>query len=660
MASSRTVRFLESLTNTNDRAMKIFQQIFNIGFDVKRNSVSRDKIFPVKVSKDRDGRAHLNREAFPPQVRAIWDYWMSSCHDNARDYEDRKNLWKDMDTIYYNAPILARAMKLIAAEVIQSDSNTQTIGVEAKEKQRKFILDFFDDIQLYGKLPSCALDIVQYGNAGWLLGFGDDGVDDVTQVKIYDFEDRIEFTPHTLRRELSDRGSLAYKMSSHQRVQALIDAIVNTEEYSSMFKSYLFGFQVGDLVIPPWRFLHFRNETTKSPFAPFGEPLLINSMAPYRQYDAAMSLQVAARGARFPIDKYELNLPGGLNPTDKLEKVIEFMNELDNSGIKDTKKEGIGIGERIITIKDLFDWDQIASNIDLGKMDDINMLREDLISSTGVPTSFLDPDRTGFGDSGVALAQQFKPFARLVNGVQTIMMENITQLVKIHMIQSGKFRLDEIDFQLTMPFPESQINKEIISSQRDLLDLADGIVNNLTGRILGPNSEVEAPIEMVRQVYHQVLPYDQARIDGWIDALVREREAAEKNAPALEDSQDAASFKFTERTKRNKNTLWKEMKYNQTSYKEKLKEAIFDVKQETQRDCSYGGKHYYSSKNKYRKFQAESLVEFDKKRIQLIKSNGSVKQYLKEETKYDFNQAKREQNGTATKTEEENSGTGSS
>jgi hypothetical protein len=543
-----------------------------------------------------------------------------------------------------NSALLSRAINLTAAEAIQADSNVQPIWVESNDKKFvDFALKAFDKWGIYRMMEPLARDIVQYGNKLWLTSFDKDGVDEVLPVDIYDFEDRVEFSPVRLRKEMQNRGSFAYRMrDKYQRVDALVKGILDSEEYASTFRNYLFGFQVANQVVPPWRAIHFRNYTTKSPFAPYGVPMFIHSLAPYRQFDVAMTLQVAKRGAEFPIDLYKLNIPSTLNPTDKLEKVIEFIEELDNSGLSNTKKEGPGVGERIVTIQDLFEYDQISPDFNIGRIDDLDLLRDDLIISTGLPREILDPS-DGFGNmSGVAVAEQFKPFARLVYGVQTIIMDGISQLLKIHMIQSGEFDPAQVDFELSMPYPESQTNGDIISSQSDLMRLANDILDSLSSKLLGDGGRMgdspTLPPDLIRSVYQQILPYDQERVDQWVDQTLKAKKAQE-------DAAKEAGDEVFESIKKEQNRMWsayKEMSPNML--KETIREEVWKKKASVLREGTMGGKHYFSSRNSHSGWTAEELLKYDKERVQLMKEKDdeeALNSYMKEEVTYSFSEARK-------------------
>lgn len=621
---------------------KALGQLFQVAFKPGRSGRPTSKLIPLKVTTDpKTGKLRdPEEEVFPSKVQKLFDYWAQKCHDGPLTLNNRMQLYEDMDMLFYNSTLISRAMKLMAEEVVQADSNMKTIGVEAKPDQRKFILDFIDNIGLEDHLYAAALNTIQYGDAGWVLSLSEDGVDEILPIDVYDLIDRIEFTPHEVMKELQSKTSILTKMTSMERLSHLIKSVEETKNnYASYFKSYLFGFQVGDFVVPPWRFIHFRNYTPKSPFAPFGMPYFIHAIAPYRQYDMALSLQVIARGARFPIQVYKLNIPGASTPTDKLDRALEFITEFENSGLREVKKEGIGVGEKMVTIKDLFEYENIVPDIELGRIDDIEMLRDDIVLATGLPRNFLDPNNGSFGNSGVALSQQFKPFARAVYQVQSILLQGVAQLIKIHMVHSGKWKLEDIDFQLTMPYPESQTDRDLISSQSDLLTLANNILDALSTKIVGDPS-AQLPVELIRQIYTQILPYDSERVKMWIDTTEKAREEIKKAQEVQDDSSvfedqgqdlgdeqdqgDQQQENYVRKVKL-KHIDLSEMKVREAlshlsekAIKRMIKETIFEESQSYITNGTLAGKHVFSSRNKSKDFDVKKIVEFRKAQVKRL------------------------------------------
>lgn len=607
------------------------------------NNRKTDKIIPIK--KDFDSKTQRQKflidkpEQFPSYVEQLYSQWKASSTAQY-DFGDRKKMYQEMDMMYSNNPLIARAIDLTAHEVVQADSNNRIIGVEAEKKQQEHIEKFFDKIQIDSYIYSTAKNIVKYGDAFWILSFYDKGVGEILQADPYDIEDRIEFTPHEVEKELRGLGinSLFKNITNDKKMMMLAQNIMEQEDYSSFFRAYLFGFQIGSFVLPPWRCLHFRNFDTNSFFTPFGTPAYIHALAPVKAYDMALALQILARQARFPIDVYKLTIPTAAMPTDKLELATEFIREWQNSGLKQTRKENQGLGEVHVTIDGLFSYEQISPNIDLGRIDDLELLRDDIILATGLPRNFLDANNGSFGNSGISLTQQFKPYARMIYRYQSIILELVTQLVRIDMIQSGNFELEEIDFKLSMPYPEAQNNSEIISSQESLFNLANTILDGIKDRLGGGETEIFLPPDLIRDVYKKVAPYDPATIDNWIDKFVAERERVEKAAKeAGGEEAGAAEADFTFESLRKK--------LPKKQFKQIIEQEVFKGKQSYSSEYSMAGRHWYSSRKKNLDFSIDLFEKINtKSKISKLKLMNEELEIEEENFNQFKNQIKKENN----------------
>lgn len=612
---------------TNDidkKQLNILQKMFKIG--TKTNAKKdTEKIFPlnVRTEKDKKGKTisvtEIGKEKFPPIVQSYYEYFMSSTHDNAESWENRQDLWKDMELLYYNCSYISRAIEIISNEVVQSDINMQPIFVEAPKKQRDFILQFFENTGIYSLIKPAAREIVWFGNHGWILSLNKNGVEEIIPVEAFDIDDRMEFTPYEVKKKI-EKDENFKKYYKLDRVKQLVDSILNKDNIATMFKSYLLGFVVGNHAIPPWRFIHFRNYTTKSPFKPFGVPMYIHAIAPYRMLDAAMTFQNMLRASNFPIDKYTIKLPNIVDPAEKLNKINQFIEQIDNLGAGIKRKENDSFGNRIFTIEDLFDFDQISRNIDLGKIDDIEMLREFLIVASNLPRNIIDPNDSSFGDSGVSLIQKFKELARTVFTIQSAVMEGVSQVVKTHMLLSGQFKVDEIDFVLSMPYPEQQTNDELVRNQQDLITLANDIIETLSDRLL--NRE-PLPDDIIIDIYNKILPYDQKTIDNWTNKILKFKR---KNKNDEEEQEE--SNRLEER--------WAKLEenYGKNRLDEIINEIMYEKRQKNLKEGLIGDRHYYSSKIKSKDWDITKLHKYDKKRMSKLKENKDEDEYYKEEVKY--------------------------
>jgi hypothetical protein len=620
------------------------------GFGINPNAEQiPDKIELYKTIKglDKSGKqaVRIEKEKFGDTIEELWRFWATACHDDATDsWQTMLSVYSDMDILRMNCQPISKSMEIMTDEIIQADSNNQIIFIEAKEKVKKYIEKFFDDINLIELIRPTVSDIVQYGNAGWVLGFDNKGVSSIKRIPIQYLKERLEFSPVDLHNALNDKGHMIHDYrNSINSVSDLIDMITNKENISSYFDEYLLGFVVEDKVIPPWKFLHFRNITNEQTFAPFGIPTFIHAMSAYRQFDAAMAMQIIARGASFPKSVYKLDLPNVVNPTEKFAKATEFLNEMLNSGFGSSKKELPGIGDIIVTIKDLFDFEMIAPDIELKGIDDLELLKDDIYNACLLPRKLVDPKDSGFGESGVSYIEQFKPFARMVYRFQSILLNNITQLIKIHLIHTGDFELDEIEFSLSMPYPESQTNNDIISAQSSLLELANNVISAIEDRVTGGE---KLPPELIKTIYNKFLPYDSTTVDFWVDEAVKAKEEGDTVSDEddfgfdepVEDEEEMnedGKYSLKERIKKSKRN-WRllENKVGKKVLKETVNEIIFECfNNSSLREGSMRGQHFFKSKNNYSDFNLKDYVHIRNNKLNKLKE--SVDTEIKDSDKYD-------------------------
>jgi autonomous glycyl radical cofactor GrcA len=586
----------------------IFKSIFRLGYNRDRKSpVTNTHIYPTDfVTQQNQYGKDVTKEVpvrFDPKVRQLFQQWLNNAYENRDTLEDRFNRYNDQEEMYYSSDLISRTVDLICDEALQADSNMQIIGVDAEPKQRDFILQFLKEANVESKARDTIFNFLLTGDAGWILIFGEHGIEEIKCIDPYDLQERIEFTPAEVNKQLNEHNSTLYQMSTNfERINGLIDKIKDEESFKSYYKNYLFGFQVGYNIIPPWRFVHFRNYTSKSPFTPYGVPTLIHCLAPYRQLEAAKTLMVTARGANFPIEKLKLTLTNVMGPTQKLNKALELLREFDNSGMGQTAKENKGIGEKMIEIAGLYEYDVQSPNINIGDIGDLEMLENALIRATGLPRGIVDVNSGVFGNGGESLVQQFKPFARLVYRIQQVFLQGLTQAVKIHMIQSGEFELKDINFTLTMPYPESQTNRDIIGSQNDLIGLVNSILDLLGNRVLGDSSAVLPP-ELVKQVMYQVMPYDDDRIDKWVKMIIDARASASEQGDGEEQLKESRQkIRLVE-----KNLL-----------KEAINEFVAEGKKKHLREGVISSRHYYHSDMRDNNFDLSILEESKNKELKKL------------------------------------------
>jgi len=566
-----------------------------------------DKFKQARTSdNDKKLKSIFSQESYIPPIQRLLEKWSTQVNINYNSWENRKELIQDLDQMYFNSPIVSKAVILSRDETLQADSNFRVLGIEAKDRrQEDFLYRFIEDTKIESLLRDTIFNIILYGDAGWVPAITDKGYESFHPVDILDIQDIFEFRgSDVLNYQNTSKNNYDYKsintLLQVDKIKALVQAIEDNHNVSDLFKVYNLGYRVSNIVLPPWSFVHFRNYSTRSPFKPFGMPMLLHCMAPYRAREMAMSLQIAARGSKFPIMRFKIKLPNtSMMPTDQLEAVTEFINELDNSGLYSVRKETVGIGERVFTIEELFEVDILKNEVDLADIADIEMLRNDEIDSTQVPRSVFDPTAGTLPVSGVSFIQQSRPFGRFIYGIQSVVLDTLTNVCKLHMLLSNKFSLDEIDFMLTMPYPEAQTDKEIISSQSELIGLSGTILDTLAQRLLG-DSSAPLPIDLIRNVFTQILPYDKSRIDDWIQMVQNSRQVKKDEGEGGEEGEMEESIK-------------KYKKIPSYVLREEIHEVTKQVKLNSLTEASMGGKHYKSSR------VSGATNNFDPKYLEYVK-----------------------------------------
>lgn len=491
----------------------------------------KEFIAPAVKNTQKDKRPRASK--LPAPIKLLWDWYIKNNYDSNQTLKDRLIRYNDMDYAIYNSGILAMVMELYSDETVQSDSQNKIISVEAsskvkKEIERLLIAWGFDQ----PTLRSLAYNIVAYGDSFSVnTTKGKEGITDVTHVDPRDIKEKIEF-------KLSEVASLkrrkkSYSRAGDKRLEKLVKALKeDTISVSELYKTYILGYEleIGE-VLPPWNVSHYKVETTKSEFFPYGKSLLLNSLSLFKQYQTSKNLEALLRAAKFPKEHFQVEIDQEASELEAWELVNEAREEYENLGIQTKEKDGFSAGTQIWTPKGLIEYDVIDSNINLDQIGDIELLRDELIISTRIPKGYLIVDRGSFGQSGQALLQQFKPFGRAVYSVQSIILKGIAQLLRLHFLMTGQFDEELTDFTLSMNFPVVEISSDRSRAQSDSLRLASDILSNIQNA-LGIRDGL--PPEVIKSVFSQYSFLDSDDVEDWVDASFQA--TGEEGQPLVNES----------------------------------------------------------------------------------------------------------------------------
>lgn len=465
-----------------DSFTKKLQKFFKIKTKKSSGFSDTKEITPAEIRTKSDGTESFRAVKLPDHIDRLWKWYVNQTSDTAETLKNRFDRYDDLDYMIYNDSVMSMAADLYADEASQADVQTEPIGVEAKTKEVrntiKSLLEQWGVDQTH--IRETAWNLAVYGDAFDIpIITEENGIEDLISQDVRTILDRLEFKATEVSKKMS--GQSRSLIRDNPKIQALVNEIEskpnNTAAY---FRSYLLGFQLqGDIMLPPWGVCHYRNFSRKSEFWPFGRSMFIYSIAPFRQLKTAKNLMALTRALSFPKDKYEVKVSENMTEVEQWEAVNEARQEYQNLGVLNKNKDEFSVGGEIWVPEGLIRHETIENNLRVENIADIEFLRDDEIMGTRIPKGYLVVDRSSFGTSGQALLQQHKPFGRAVYSIQSIILEQLTKMIKMHFLITGQFQKEFTEFQLSMNFPVIEEAQDRLRMKNDTLRLANDVISNI-------------------------------------------------------------------------------------------------------------------------------------------------------------------------------------
>ena len=558
-------------------------------FPAEANTKPNTRVAPENKAQSYKALRAIN---FPSDVQKFYTWWLSENFDSSHTIRERFNRYEDLKFMRINAPIISLAVDLFADEAIQYDSQSKVINVHSSDKKvTKSIYNFLDKMGYLNpaNLRNIAVNLAQYGDS-FAINTTEDkkGVTAVTFVDVFDIKDRLEFKLSNVKSEYNRINGTYQTYSRSQRLQKLAN-LMNAEadnidsDVGKYFQTYLFGYQVDDdLFLPPWNVSHFRLFSTESEFFPWGKSLFINSISPFRQLQSAKNLMVMARASKFPKEHIEVQTTDKMTAIEKWNAVLEAKQEYQNLTVELGQKEDFGLSSQLWTPAELLKFNLIENKMNIDDIADVEFLLEEMLSGTGIPRSYIKPE-SGFGESGQALMQKHKPFARKTLSIQSAILNEITHLIKLHWLITGEYDPYVTPFELTMNFPVIEDTNDRIRNRGDSIDLAKSIVDNMAD-ILGIDT-VDIPEDMIVDIFDKYSVLNSDELSSWFKSINIKRKKTQE---------------YEEKDNRNKRTIKNEKKLasiRETINSPKLMEDIY-FKSVSDLHLTEGvmcGKHYMTS-----------------------------------------------------------------
>lgn len=465
------------------------------------------------------------------------------------DIAERQHRLNELRFAVLNDPFLSRCCRLVSDEATQLDDQNRLISIESPSVA--FINRCYELFAQWGltqqRISSACYDLEQYGEGLWIHKVSDRGVEKIIPFKVPQLKERLEFSPIHMAEVIAQiNGGVEMNKSRGSKIDKLIDMLLHKEDetwdlnenYADAFDSKLLGFEFDDgIILPPWLVTHFRYQADNSEFFPYGYPPLLMALAPFRQVYSTMALQGLARAASFPVQVYKVKGTEGVGVETAYDTVNMVREEYDNIGATPMSNsiETYTVNTKVWVPEGLLSFEVIESKIDANFTDDIELYQDRVAIAAGVPKAYLDQEFGGFGNSGIALVEQYKPFARHVYTIQSSFLEGLGQLIRLHFAISGEFDYNT-PFVLSMRFPAEDMGQEKRDARSASLELTDQIIAMLTNA-LGMEEGEALPEDIMIDLLSKYTFLDTTDIQRWmrIGSIAKAAAALESEAEG-EDS----------------------------------------------------------------------------------------------------------------------------
>lgn len=462
-------------------------------------------------------------------------YFDSYLNDNMVSYADvrerqaRLNILKDM---YYNEVYISRVVNLVADEATQLDVQNRIISVESPNLA--FTQRCYELFSSWGltqqRIHSTCRNIELFGEAFWFNKVTPkNGISKIRPVDPADIMERLEFDPEKMAKYLAEKeGYMAAAQNRSGKLARLLQLIKSqdgmdvSENFADMYDSKLFGYELQDgQVVPPWCITHFRFDADGSEFFPYGRPPLLNCVTPWKMFASTSALQGLARMMSFPITLYKVKVTEGTPPARAFDIVNEVHEEYDNIGVTPSSagSEVYTVNTKIWMPDGLLEVDTKEQKIDIGSTDDLELYMKRVAIGAGVPRGYIDPESDSmFGQSGVSLMEQYKPFARHVSEIQSCFLDELGAMIRLHFAITGEFDYNT-PFILSMRFPAAEMGEDQRNARTASIDLSNNIMDLLKNS-LGVSDEESLPIDVVKDVLQKYTFLDPTDIQKWMTSTM--------------------------------------------------------------------------------------------------------------------------------------------
>jgi len=476
-------------------------------------------------SEERVSQALLSQSTTLPTKLAdkltdLFDFWLRDTTDTLAEVQERFKRVNQIDFAKLNDPFIGRVLKLSASEATQIDVQDKIFSIESPDARMTYRM--YELMRIWGinqnRSYNAIEELAAYGDHFWATTVSDKGVLRIKPIKQLQITDKLEFSPIEAHEKLKRKEGMSILLSKENMIRDMIDEYKDIDEskidLADMFDTKQFGYVIDkDIIVPPWSIIHFKLNGD-SEFAPFGKSSILGALSPFKLTFSTMTLQSVARLLSFPITIYSVKTYEGTDPARQFEQVNEVREAYDNIGVTASgNNESYTVNTKIWMPKDLMEVEVKSPNVEIKFTDDIEMYQDRVAIATGVPKGYLVQEWGGFGNSGVSLVEQWKPFAREVYNYQSAYLSGLSDLFRLHFVISGEFDY-RTPFTISMKFPGGENAGDQLQGKNDSIDLTQSVIELVKAAIGAGEEEGLSPL-IVRDIVSKYSFLDPIDIAKW-------------------------------------------------------------------------------------------------------------------------------------------------
>ncbi|MCA1799941.1 MAG: hypothetical protein LC687_00265 [Actinobacteria bacterium] len=473
----------------------------------------------------RTGQIRSIPEALSGELGKLFDAYISDTHETTESLREKRDRYNSLDFMYLNDPFISAVADLQADEACQIDQQDNLISIEATSNEQT--QEMYSLLNQWNIDQQRTLDTIFnigfYGDGLWGLKVTDRGITGVKPIHPRLLRERLEFNPLEVKERLED---LHKSWDSHRqrdaKIKQLLQAIDSNEvqDFSDMFDTYLFGFDVGGTLLPPWSAYHFRLNAGRSEYFPYGKSNFVRALAPFKQMSSSYILQAMARIMSFPVREMQVKTSAGMNEADHFERINRVREMYEGQGYEmpDVAADPYSLMSTVWSPEGLMNLNIHESKVELDFVGDIELLTDRVAISSGAPKGYLVQEWGGFGNSGISLMEQHKPFARRIYSLQSAFLDGLADIFRLHFAITGDYDHNE-PFKLSMNFPNSEIDDTRQQAKTSSLDLASEVIETIANTL---GVEGALPFEVIKDILLKMSFIDGKDLEKWI-AIIRKR-----------------------------------------------------------------------------------------------------------------------------------------